>query len=62
MNTPYYYPRDTLTFAREPQHIKPEANVWTMRFHEIDGLSVMESDHESAWQAFDEAQQAQDRE
>lgn len=56
-----FYPKTSLTFARN-QPIKPEPQVWSMRFHEIEGLSVMESDHESAWQAFDEAQRAQDGE
>lgn len=58
MNQVGFYPKDSLTFAREPQRIKPEANVWTMRFHEIDGLSVTESDHESAWAEWDAAVEA----
>lgn len=62
MNQVAIYPRDSITFKREPAHIVPATRRWTQPMPaDLDGLEVTESNSEAIWAEWDELVEKQDK-
>lgn len=62
MNQVAYYPRDTLTFAREPKLVKTQVIRWSQPDPvDLAGLEVLELSGSEAWAAWDLAVSEQDK-
>lgn len=62
MNQIAYYPRDTLTFAREPKLVKTQVTRWKLPDPaELAGLEVLELRGPEAWALWDSVVSEQDK-